>query len=347
MSASALPDPHRAVRRWIALICWLVLAMISLGGVTRLTQSGLSMVTWEPILGALPPRTDADWEMRFAQYRQFPEYQKLNAGMTLPDFKRIFWWEYAHRLVGRLTGVVFLPPLLWFLFRGRLRGALGGKLAVVFVFGGLQGALGWFMVKSGLADNPRVSHFRLAAHLSLALLLLSWLYWMQLDLVPEARALPGPARLRRGAAAFLALLLLQIVLGAFVAGLHAGAFFNTWPKMLGAWVAPQAFDFARNGLADLVTNPVTIQFLHRTVGGLVALGAFALWHWGRHYILAPRARRALRLLPALTALQFALGVATLLRYVPVPLAAAHQLTAALLLLAAVGLAHGLRAAPAR
>jgi cytochrome c oxidase assembly protein subunit 15 len=347
MSAPVAHDPPPAIRRWLALVCWVVLAMIVLGGVTRLTQSGLSMVTWEPLLGAIPPRTEAQWQARFDQYRQFPEYQKLNRDMTLPEFKRIFFWEYLHRLVGRLIGVIFGLPLLWFAVRGQVRGALAWKLAVAFVAGGLQGVLGWYMVKSGLVDDPRVSHFRLAAHLSLALLLLSWLYWIYLDLAPAAHTFPGPRRLRKLAIGFLALLLVQIVYGAFVAGLDAGLIFNTFPKMLGFWIAPQAFDFARSGLADLVHNPVTIQFIHRLLGALLGLAAWGLWWWGRNYGLSPAQRGLLRLVLALTALQFAIGVVTLLMYVPVALGAWHQLNAALLLLATVGLLHALRGKPAR
>jgi cytochrome c oxidase assembly protein subunit 15 len=338
--------PTAAVRRWIALVCWFILAMIVLGGVTRLTQSGLSMVTWEPILGAIPPLDEADWQHRFDQYRAFPEYQKLNKGMSLPEFKRIFYWEYFHRLVGRLIGVVFALPFLWFLFRGRLRGAIGPKLGVAFLLGGLQGFLGWYMVKSGLVDDPRVSHFRLAAHFSLALLLLAWLHWIYLDLAAGPHAFPGPRRIRKAALAFLLLLVVQIVWGAFVAGLDAGLIANTFPRMFGRWVPPQAFDVARAGLADLVNNPVTVQFLHRLLGALLVLAAWGLWWWARNYGLSARQRLHLRLVLALTLLQFALGIVTLLRYVPVALAAGHQLNAALLLLAAVGLLHALRGAPA-
>lgn len=347
MPAPAATDPHRAVRRWLAFLCQLILAMIVLGGVTRLTQSGLSMVTWEPLLGAVPPLNDQQWEERFAQYRQSPEFIKLNNGMTMTEFRNIFWWEFSHRLVGRLVGVVFLLPYLWFLIRRRVRGALAWKLGVAFLLGGLQGALGWFMVKSGLVDNPRVSHFRLAAHLSLALLLLSWLYWIYLDLRPAAPSSAGPRRLRWAALAFLAVLIVQIVYGAFVAGLDAGLVCNTFPKMFGCWIPPGSFAFAGQGLSELVNNPVTVQFIHRALGMLLGLGACVLWWGGRKGGLADRQQEMLRQVFGFTALQFTLGVVTLILYVPITAAAWHQFNGALLLLVTVGLTHALRGSGAR
>lgn len=333
--------PVPAVRRWLAFTCGFILLMILVGGVTRLTESGLSMVTWEPILGAIPPLNEADWQARFDQYRQFPEYQKLNRGMSMDEFKRIFFWEYLHRLVGRLIGLVFALPFFWFLIRGQVRGLLAWKLGVALVLGGLQGALGWYMVKSGLVDDPRVSHFRLAAHFSLALFLLVWLFRIYLDLRPDPLPFAGPRPLRRAARMFLALLSLQIVYGAFVAGLDAGLIANTFPRMFGYWIPPQAFDFAGGGLRNLVDGPVTVQWIHRALGTVVGVAAWALWWAGRRYTLGRQALFFLRAVFGLTILQFGLGVLTLLYFVPVSLGAAHQLNAAFLLMATIGLLHAL------
>ena len=335
----------RGVRIWLAAMMALVLGMVALGGITRLTGSGLSMVTWEPILGAIPPRTEADWQHRFEQYRQSPEFQKINAEMTLPEFKWIFFWEYTHRLVGRAIGVVFLLPFLGFLARRRLSGRTIARLAVAFLLGGLQGGLGWFMVKSGLVDDPRVSHLRLAAHLSLALFLLGWLWWLFLDLAPPRRRLRGHALVRRSAWAFLLALIAQIVWGAFTAGLDAGLLHNTFPTMSGAWMPYGVFDFASGGVGDLINNPVTVQWLHRALGWAVGLGAFTLWLFARAYALTPRQRGALEAVFGLSLLQFGLGVATLLLRVPVALGVSHQVNAALLLLAVVTLVHATRAPP--
>lgn len=316
---------------WLLILCLLILAMIVLGGVTRLTQSGLSMVTWEPLLGAVPPLSHEDWEHRFEQYRAYPEFQKINREMTLAEFKRIYFWEYLHRLAGRSIGLVFLVPYAVFVVSGRVRGGLVWKLFGAFVLGGLQGALGWFMVKSGLVDNPRVSHFRLAAHLGLALLLLGYLYWIRLGLM----CAPAPARpgARRATIAFLVLVSAQTLYGAFTAGLDAGYFYNTFPTMNGQWIPAGAFASAQ----DWVSNPAAVQFLHRTLGIATGLAAVAL-------ALAAR-RREFHAIMGLTLLQVALGIATLLLYVPVWLGALHQLNGALLLLAGLYALHRVRGGP--
>jgi cytochrome c oxidase assembly protein subunit 15 len=328
-------DPLRPVRRWLALLCLLILAMVAVGGITRLTESGLSMVTWEPILGAVPPLNAAQWQTRFEQYQQFPEYQMLKRHLTLAEFKWIFFWEYLHRLLGRFLGVAFLIPFAWFLATRRVRGALAAKLAGAFLLGGLQGFVGWWMVKSGLSENPYVSHYRLAVHLGLALLLLAALWWLRLDLRERCGAsAPG---LRRAARAFLALLVLQIAYGAFVAGLNAGFLYNTFPLMMGR-VLPPGLDALQPAWRNLLDNATTVQFLHRALGWLMLAAATGLAAWGR--ARADDAQRcALRAVLALTWLQFALGVAALLLKVPVTLGVAHQVNAALLLLATVTLLH--------
>ena len=191
-----VPGAHRAVAAWLFLCCALVFAIIVVGGVTRLTHSGLSITEWQPIVGALPPLSQEDWASAFAKYRATPEYELVNRGMTLPEFKRIFWWEYAHRLLGRVIGVVFLIPFLWFAARRAIPPGYGAKLAFIFVLGGLQGALGWYMVQSGLVDDPRVSQFRLTAHLALAFVIFGAMLWVGLSLLSPSGSRSAPRRVR-------------------------------------------------------------------------------------------------------------------------------------------------------
>ena len=333
----------KGVRIWLSVVCGFILAMIVLGGATRLTQSGLSIVKWEPLLGVWPPRTEAQWQERFEAYKSATgQASILFPDLTLEKFKPLFLWEYTHRLAGRMTGVVFLVPYLYFLIRRRLSRSLAAKLAAAFLFGGLQGAVGWIMVLSGLnPDSAHVSHIKLAMHLALALALLMYVLWLRMDVDPEAKRWPGPRVVRNAAWAFMAVLWLQIIYGAFTAGLRAGYFYNTFPLMNGMWIPPDAFH-VETSWHDLVSNPVTVQLIHRVLGWTIAIGAFTLWIHGRGYGLTGRQQQALRWVMLVSLAQFGLGIATLLLHVPVLLGVAHQLNAALLLCATTMLLHALR-----
>jgi len=329
------PSAPRSLIRWLDLTCILILLMVLVGGVTRLTGSGLSMVTWEPILGAIPPRSAAEWQLRFEQYQAHPEFQIRNRTMTLPEFKAIYFWEYLHRLLGRMIGLIYALPLAWFFIRRIARGKLAGLLFLGLLLGGLQGVVGWWMVKSGLDKNPYVSPFRLAIHLGLALSLMSYLWWIRLSVSNYLRA-SAPMPLRRNALAFLALLCIQILYGALTAGLHAGLIYNTFPLMMGH-VIPPGFLHMQPMWINFLENATTVQWIHRALAFLVlALALHIGWH-GMPIAVTPMQRKAIRTIIWLTLLQFALGVSTLLFRVPVWLAVSHQVNASLLLITAVSL----------
>jgi heme a synthase len=344
LARPARPEPRPGqISGWLIVVAALVFLMVVVGGITRLTESGLSMVRWEPISGAIPPLNEADWQAEFDHYRATPQYRINNSAMSLDDFKTIFFWEYVHRLLGRLIGLAFALPLLWFWWRRAIPAGYGWKLGGLLALGGLQGAIGWWMVASGLVDVPEVSHIRLAVHLLTALLILAGLIWVALDLraTPRGRS-PTPARMPLLAIWTLCLLFLQFLFGAYVAGLEAGYAFNTWPLMGEEWFpsgTPMETPFLRN-FAD---NPVIVQFVHRWLAFVVA-GA-AIWLGLRAW------RRGLRsegsALIAAVALQILLGILTLLSGVQIDIAVAHQGMAALLLAAAVVAAHRLGAAETR
>jgi heme a synthase len=332
----------RAVAAWLLVCALAVAAMVVVGGITRLTHSGLSIVEWQPLVGAVPPLTEADWQAVFDKYRQTPEYKLVNRGMSLAEFKGIFWWEYVHRLLGRAIGVVFLVPLLWFWWRGRIDARLGWKLAGVFVLGGLQGALGWYMVASGLVDEPRVSHLRLAAHLGLAFLILGALLWIAFDLLYPRRAPRRAAgRLAPFAGAIAGIVFLQVLAGGLVAGIRAGKAYNTFPLMNGHLIPPEAFALEPWWL-NFLNNMATVQLDHRLLAWLLLLLVPWLWWRVRTSDAPARARPATHLLLASLIAQFALGVATLLAAVPVGLGAAHQGVAVLVFSAALFCAHTLK-----
>ena len=338
---------HKSIAVWLLVCCALVYAMVVLGGVTRLTGSGLSIVEWGPIMGAVPPLNEAEWQQAFDDYKQFPEYQKKNFGMSLADFKSIFWFEFAHRLLGRAIGMVFLLPFLWFWARGRLTARLRGRLLVALGLGALQGVVGWLMVKSGLVDEPRVSHFRLAAHLGLAFTIMAYLFWVVLAL----RGGGGRAAAKAAAPRLLlwsvaAVTVLQIVYGAFVAGLRAGLVYNTFPKMNGRWIAEGVMGMDPRWLS-LLEHDVTIQFVHRWLGTLLLALVAALWLRVRagRFSLVQRASAAA--LMGLVTLQYGLGVYTLLEQVPIVPAVMHQGCASLVLLALVWVLHSFRRTPAQ
>ncbi|TRW18046.1 COX15/CtaA family protein [Glacieibacterium frigidum] len=309
-----------AIANWLLGVAALVFLIVVVGGITRLTESGLSMVRWEPISGIVPPLNAADWAAEFAAYQASPQYTKINAGMTLEAFKEIYFWEYVHRVLARIFGVALLLPLLWFAVKRAIPAGYGWRLGGILALGVLQPVVGWWMVASGLVDRPSVAHERLAIHLCLALTIMGACIWTALDLRE------GRARLAGWAAPFLALLGVQIVWGAFTAGLRAGHAADTWPLMLGALVPP---------LGSIIDDPVSVQWVHRSLAWFVA--AAALW------IAVREGGRRGALLGGLVVLQFALGVLTVVGGVPIAIAAAHQAGAAALLAATLWLAHRGRA----
>ena len=334
MHAPGLVD--RGVAVWLLACCALVFAMVVVGGITRLTHSGLSIVEWQPIVGAVPPLNENDWQEAFRKYQDSPQFRQVNPHMDLTGFKGIFWWEYIHRLLGRLIGAAFLLPLAWFVLRKRISRPLAWKLAGIFALGGLQGALGWYMVQSGLVDDPRVSQYRLAAHLALALAIYAAMLWIALGLLfPRARE-TGP---RAFAFALAALVFVQAISGSLVAGIRAGFAYNTFPLMNGHLVPPGMF-VIEPWYLNFFSNIATVQFDHRLIAWILA--ALVPLFWLRTRSAAPSVRLAASLMLAALALQIALGIATLLAVVPVPLAAAHQGGALLLLTAALLAAHALR-----
>ena len=327
------------VALWLLACCAMIFAMVVIGGITRLTESGLSITEWRPVTGVLPPLSEAEWHFEFARYRQTPEYREINAGMTLGEFKTIYWWEYLHRLWGRLIGAVFLLPLIWFVMRGQVRGRLAWRMAGIFVLGGLQGGLGWYMVQSGLADRVDVSPYRLAAHLGLAVIIYALILWAALELLAARGG--GPVMLRRLAGTFAALVFLTIVAGAFVAGLDAGTIYNSFPLMDDRLV-PAGYGDLDPWWRNFFENPAAAQFNHRLLGVLTLLAALGVIAIAARTRPPPAARLWCYALGALAFAQVALGIATLLLAVPIALAAAHQAGAIALFTAALGAAHALR-----
>jgi cytochrome c oxidase assembly protein subunit 15 len=331
-SAPADPDRNRrAIKTWLLAVATLVLAMVAVGGATRLTESGLSIVEWQPVAGALPPLSAAEWQAQFDKYKAIPQYQALNPGMTLDAFKTIFWWEWTHRLLGRLIGVAFLLPFLWFLWQGRVEPRLRVRLWVIFGLGGFQGAVGWWMVASGLANRVEVSQYRLAFHLTLAGLIYVALVWSAQWRAPRSGT-PAPARLRSSANFLLVLVLVQIYLGALVAGLRAGLIYNTWPLIDGELVpAASQLLFNEPWWRNFFENPLTVQFDHRLVAyGLLAT---AIWHAVDATRSLPRGAALWGALALASAVSFqaALGILTLLEQAPLGLALMHQAMAMIVL----------------
>jgi cytochrome c oxidase assembly protein subunit 15 len=335
---------RRRIALWLLACCVVVYALVVVGGVTRLTHSGLSITEWQPVMGALPPLSDAQWQDVFGQYQQTPEFRDVNAAMTLTEFKGIFWWEYAHRLIGRLVGAVFLLPYLYFLARRQIPRGYALPLAGIFVLGGAQGALGWYMVQSGLVDDPHVSQFRLTAHLGLAVLIFGVMLWTALSLLyPQRdRPLAGRGTLRLHALATMTLVYVMILTGGLVAGIHAGLAYNTFPSMNGHVIPPEVL-MLEPPWRNFFWNMATVQLDHRLVAYLLALAIPALW-WrlARNRLAPSRARVGSRWLLGMLAVQIALGISTLLLVVPLPLAALHQAGAVMVFALAINVAHALR-----
>ncbi|QDL97463.1 heme A synthase [Rhodopseudomonas palustris] len=332
MTIAAAPPPSRAraVRVWLLLVAGLIGVMVLVGGATRLTESGLSIVEWKPVTGTLPPLSEAQWRAAFDGYKQIPQYRELNAGMTLDQFKTIFWWEWSHRLLGRVIGIVYLLPFLWFLWRGAIGPRWTRALWIVFGLGALQGAVGWWMVASGLSQRTEVSQVRLAIHLTLALIIYAAIVWTVCRMTDRVRV-AAPLRLKATALVLLGLTFVQLFAGALVAGLRAGRLYNTWPEIDGALIPDAArLWFETPWWRNLFDNHLTVQFDHRML-------AYALWTLAAlHMIDALRtragaaARGAVLLFLALTA-QAVLGILTVLYAAPIDLALAHQAMALVVL----------------
>ena len=334
---------NRAVATWLLLVCGLVFCMVVLGGVTRLTGSGLSMVDWRPVVGWLPPLTDADWQASFEMYQATPEFRKVNSDMDVADYKGIFWLEYLHRLLGRLIGVAFFVPFLVFALRGYIQRQEWPKYLLMFVLGGMQGLLGWYMVKSGLVDDPHVSQYRLTAHLVAAFLIYAYMFWVALSLLHPATS--GSRHPRFGKTLWLTILIsVTIISGGFVAGLKAGKIYNTFPLMGTGWLPP-GLTALEPVWRNLTENATTAQFDHRWLATATLVLIVVYWFGARKADLPVRARKATNALLHTAILQVALGITTLMLAVPIVLGAAHQAVAMLLFTVSLYLLHSLRATP--
>jgi cytochrome c oxidase assembly protein subunit 15 len=335
---------RRIMAAWLFWACAMVFGMVVLGGLTRLTHSGLSMVDWHPVTGWLPPMSQVEWQALFAKYQEFPQYKKLNVGMTVEEFKNIFWLEFIHRLWGRLLGVVFGVPLVIFMVKGWVKGALTWKLLLALVLGGLQGVLGWYMVKSGLIDRPDVSQYRLAAHLGAALVIYGYLWWLILELlvaVDPSKAVQSTRPLLRGGNILLGMIALTIVSGAFVAGLDAGFAYNTFPLMGGRLIPDGLFELTPIYL-NFFENITMVQFNHRVLAIAVLVVSISVWALRRRRGMSGRLAVASHVVLGAVCLQVVLGVSTLLLMIPVGLASLHQANAFVLFGAIVWLVFEIR-----
>lgn len=322
----------KMIAAWLLSVAGMVFLMVLLGGLTRLTNSGLSMVEWKPLTGWLPPMMEADWQVLFDLYRQSPEFMKVNADMDLQGFESIFWLEFIHRVWGRLIGLVFFLPFVVFVWRGWVDKSLGLRLGALFVLGGLQGAMGWFMVMSGLVDDPDVSQYRLTAHFGLALLIMAGLIWTALRVLfpePYDSYHQDSEQLSRAAHWLFGLISLTALSGGFVAGLDAGLYYNTFPLMDGSFIPADYFELTPWWI-NFFEHVPTVQFDHRLLAEVTFFAVLLFWFMARKAHLAPRTRRAVNLMALMVLLQVTLGISTLLMYVPVALASAHQMGAVVL-----------------
>lgn len=322
---------NKRVIIWLLTGAFLVFVMVVVGGITRLTESGLSMTNFKFISDALPPMNETEWEAAFDQYKQYPEYQKLNSHFELDDFKDIYFWEWLHRLIGRIIGIVFIIPFLYFVIKKQLSGPTIKKSVILFVLGGFQGFLGWYMVKSGLVDNPDVSHYRLAAHLITAFLTFAYTLWVALDLIyPERKTRDKGIRnlIRAG----MLVLTIQIIYGAFVAGLSAGLIHNHWPLMNeGAYMHQTVLIEQIPSWKNFIEGKSGVQFVHRNIAYLVVLMVFMIWYKTRKAILSPLQATGINMMVFIVLAQFILGVFTLIYAVPLWLGVLHQVFAFFLL----------------
>ena len=325
-----------AVAKWLLLCCFMVFSMVILGGVTRLTGSGLSMVDWRPIMGIIPPISLDEWQATFEMYKKSPEFIVKNYSMNLQDFKGIFWLEYLHRVLGRIIGVVYFFPMLYFMFKGYLTRNEYPKYFLMLILGGMQGLLGWYMVKSGLVNNPAVSQYRLTAHLSSAFLIYGFMFWVALSLIYPLKKKPNKSMIIT--LGLTLLIIITIISGGFVAGLKAGKIYNTYPMMGDYWLPPELFSLQPIWI-NFFENLITVQLVHRVLTAITFIAIILYWLKMRKSNLTRRIRTANNTLMNTAVLQFVLGISTLILYVPISLAAAHQATALILLTVALYLCH--------
>ncbi len=339
----SLQISHRKqVVGWLVVCGILVFCMIIVGGATRLTHSGLSIVEWEPIVGTIPPLNDTDWNQVFDEYKGSPEYQLINFGMSLDEFKVIFWWEYFHRLLGRLIGFVFFVPFLFFLLTRRLNAGLTGRLLGIFALGGLQGGMGWYMVASGLVDEPNVSQYRLTAHLGIAFLIFGAITWTAMSvLYPSKTNLSVPVRsMFKTSVAVSATLFLMVLSGGFVAGLQAGLIYNTFPLMGNSFIPPNLFALTPFW-TNFFDNMTTVQFDHRIIAYILAIMIPIFWFKLRRRDVSNRTKTLSNLLLGLLALQIVLGITTLIYHVPTVLGVAHQAIGSLLFITSLAVTQSI------
>ena len=334
-------DRLAAVAVWLFVCCALIFLMVVIGGITRLTLSGLSITEWKPVVGIVPPLSAADWATVFAKYKEIPEYRAIHSLMSIDEFKGIYFWEYTHRLSGRLIALAYAVPFAWFLVRGRLPRRLVAPLCGILLLGFAQGGLGWYMVESGLADRVEVSQYRLVAHLALALAIYAAILWVALGIVREPARRDLGRGWRRAAEVVLFFVALTILAGGFVAGTRAGLTYNTFPLMDGR-AMPEGYAQLHPFVLNWFENIAAVQFDHRLLAVVTAVVILLVWAAGWRTVLPRPVRAALHGLVAATALQVALGITTLLLVVPIPLAAAHQAGAVLLLTAAIVFRHTMR-----
>jgi len=327
-------NSHKSVIIWLLTGCSLIFLMVLVGGITRLTNSGLSMVDWKLIMGAIPPIGEAEWIETFNKYKQFPEYQKINFQFTLEEFKSIFFWEYLHRIMGRLIGIIFLIPFIYFLVKKKITGKLINQCLIILGMGALQGFFGWWMVKSGLVKDPDVSHYRLAVHLITAFLTFAYTLWVALSLIYPEKSDNSSKKVRLIANMLLILTIIQIVYGAFVAGLDAGKIMNTYPKMGDSWIHESV-----TAITPIWKNFIEglggVQFIHRVLAHFVVAMVIYLYLLASKLELRIVQLKGLKMLLFIVFVQFLLGVFTLLYGVPIWLGVAHQIGAFLLLGAVV------------
>jgi len=335
-------NPHKPVILWLFTGCFLIFAMVVIGGITRLTHSGLSMVEWNMIVGSLPPASDAEWQVPFEKYKQSPEYQLINNQFTLEEFKSIYWWEYAHRFLGRTISLVFLFPFFYFLIKKKFDRPFLKKMLVLLALGAFQGVLGWFMVKSGLQKEPHVSHYRLAAHLISAFTVFGFTFWYALDLLyPHAiEANETIKKLKRFTKIMFGVIVIQIIYGAFVAGLKAGLFYNTFPKM-GETMFPETIISFEPFWKNFFENPAGVQFVHRYVAYVVFTMVILAWAKTAKPEFSQQQKTAANIMLIIVCVQFLLGLLTLLYVVPITLGILHQAGAFALFASSLFFLHSL------
>ncbi|WP_340155038.1 COX15/CtaA family protein [uncultured Winogradskyella sp.] len=326
-----MKQENKAVVYWLLTGCILIFIMVVVGGITRLTHSGLSISNYKLISGTIPPMNDVEWNEAFELYKQYPEYQKLNNHFSIEEFKDIYFWEWIHRVIGRFIGLVFFIPFVYFLIKKRLSKSTIKKATILLIMGGFQGFLGWYMVKSGLVDRPDVSHYRLAAHLTTAFLTFAYTFWVALDLMfPDKKVIDK--KLRNFIRISLVILVIQIIYGAFVAGLDAGWIHNHWPLMNeGKWIHETVFIEQNPTYLNFLEGKSGVQFVHRTLAYIVAILILAIWYKANRLTLTSFQKKGINVLLIMVGIQFLLGVLTLILAVPVWLGVSHQVGAFILL----------------